>query len=76
MARTRKSSKEKLQERLLEAEEAIAKYEECLQHMKEEKKACEKELRALELEELMNIMNERNMSIDDVRKAIEDMGQV
>ena len=75
MARTRRSSREILQERLKEAEEAIAKYEECLQHMKEEKKACEKELHALELEELMNMMNEQNISVEGLRQMIKEMNQ-
>ena len=75
MARVRKSSREKLQEKLTEVQEAIRKYEECLQRMKEEKKEYERELKALELEELIGLMNERNMSVEDVKRVIEETGQ-
>ncbi|WP_147348006.1 hypothetical protein [Clostridium sp. AM58-1XD] len=75
MARVRKSSREKLQEKLMDVQEAIEKYEECLQRMKEEKKEYERELKALELEELIGLMNERNMSVEDVKRVIEETGQ-
>ena len=43
--------------------------------MKEEKKACEKELHALKLEELMNMMNEQNISVEGLRQMIKEMNQ-
>ena len=59
MARTRKTSREKLQEKLEEITEAMAKYEEGLEKLKAEKKECEKELHNLELQELLGLMSEK-----------------
>ncbi len=75
MARARKSNKEKLLEKLQEVQDAIEKYEECLGHMREEKNAYEKELKALEADELMGFMNERNLSVDDIKRIVEENGQ-
>lgn len=74
MARTRKTSREKLQEKLEEITEAMAKYEEGLEKLKAEKKECEKELHNLELQELLGLMSEKNMSVEDVKRVIGDIG--
>ncbi len=71
MARGRKCSREKLQERLLELQEAIEKQEENLNRLKAEKRECEKSIRSLETDELLELMARKNMTVDDVRSAIE-----
>ena len=71
MARGRKSSREKLTERLRELEEAIAKQEETLARLKAEKKECEKSLRSLETDELLDLMASKNLTVEDVKHVIE-----
>ncbi len=71
MARGRKSSREKLTERLRELEEAIARQEETLGRLKAEKKECEKSLRSLETDELLDLMASKHMTVEDVKHVIE-----
>lgn len=71
MARGRKSSREKLTERLRELEEAIARQEEPLGRLKAEKKECEKSLRSLETDELLDLMASKNLTVEDVKHVIE-----
>lgn len=71
MARGRKSSREKLTERLRELEETIARQEETLGRLKAEKKECEKSLRGLETDELLDLMASKHMTVEDVKHVIE-----
>ena len=71
MARGRKSSREKLTERLRELEEAIARQEETLGRLKAVKKECEKSLRSLETDELLDLMASKNLTVEDVKHVIE-----
>ncbi len=71
MARGRKCSREKLQERLSELQEAIEKQEDNLGRLKAEKRECEKTIRSLETDELLELMARKNMTVEDVRSVIE-----
>ncbi|HIZ79503.1 MAG TPA: hypothetical protein IAA17_06925 [Candidatus Lachnoclostridium stercorigallinarum] len=71
MARGRKCSREKLTERLRELEEAIARQEEALGRLKAEKKECEKSLRSLETDELLDLMARKNLTVEDIKHAID-----
>lgn len=76
MARGRKCSKDKLKERLEELRDAIEKQEEMLGKLKTEKKECEKAIRSLETDELLELMAQKNMTVEDVKTVIEGAGQV
>lgn len=71
MARGRKCSRERLQERLSELQEAIERQEENLGKLKAEKRECEKTIRSLETDELLELMARKNMTVEDVRSVIE-----
>ena len=76
MGRGRKCSKERLMERLKEIQESITKQEDIQAKLKAEKKECEQSIRNMETDELLELMAEKNMTVEDVRTAIEAREQV
>lgn len=75
MARgARKSPREKLQEKLINVNEAISRYSESLEQMKKEKKELEAELEKLELAELSAMLKEKKLSVNEVRELVSQAG--
>ncbi len=75
MARgARKSPKEKIQERLTDVNESIARYSECLEKMKQEKKELEAELEKLDIAELSAMLKERKLSVNEVMEMVSQAG--
>lgn len=75
MARgVRKSPKEKLEEKLVSVEEAIAQYGECLEKLRTEKKELEEELERLEIAELSAILKEKHLSVGELRDMVNQAG--
>ena len=75
MARgARKSPKEKIQERLTDVNVSIARYSECLEKMKQEKKELEAELEKLDIAELSAMLKERKLSVNEVMEMVSQAG--
>lgn len=75
MARgVRKNPKEKLQEKLINVEEAISQYSECLEKLQAEKKELEEELERLEIAELSAMLKEKHLSVSEVRELVNQAG--
>lgn len=75
MARgVRRSQREKLEEKLISVEEAITRYGECLEKLKNEKREIEEELERLEIAELSAILREKHLSVNDVKVMVNQAG--
>lgn len=72
MARgVRKTPLEKLQEELEEVERTIKQYSDATARQKEKKKELIEQIKLEQLNELSAMLEEKNMSIDDVKSMIE-----
>lgn len=72
MARgVRKTPLEKLEEELLETEGLIKQHSEIVSNLKTKKKGIEERIKIEKLNELSTLIEEKNMSIDDLRNIIE-----
>ncbi len=75
MARgVRRSQREKLEEKLISVEEAITRYGECLEKLKNEKKEIEEELERVEIAELSAILKEKHLSVNELRDMVNQVG--
>lgn len=68
----RKSQIEIFKDQLLFTTEKISKLEDQLKELKNTKKQLEKDLKICEMEELSNLLEEKNISVEEVRKLIEN----
>lgn len=72
MARgVRKTALEKLHEELIETEDFIKQYSEMVSKKKEKKKELLEAIRIEELNELSQMLEEKNMSIDELKTIID-----
>jgi len=67
----RKSPVEKLQEELYEVEESIKKYTGILSDFKEKRKVLMENIKLEKLKELSQMLEEKEMSVDDMKAMIE-----
>lgn len=75
MARgVRKSPKEKLEEKLLNVEDAISQYTQCLEKLKTEQKELMEELERMEIAELSAILKEKHLSVNELRDMVNQAG--
>lgn len=70
----RKSPREKLEEKLINVNDAIAQYTACLEKLKSQKRELEEELEKIEIAELSAILKEKNMSVDELREMVNQAG--
>lgn len=68
---TRRSAVEIINEQLTKVQESIAKKETELKELKNKEKELKAELKKTELDELIALMGEKDISVSDIRNLIE-----
>jgi methyl-accepting chemotaxis protein len=66
----RKSSLEKLQEELKSTQDAIEQYKSAIKTQEERVKQIQEEIKLEQLKELSTVLEENNMSIDELKELI------
>ena len=76
MARTRRTTMEKLEQELAELRDSIVHYEEALRTLKEkEKKLCQL-IETEQIKELLNVLKESHISIEELKEMLSKESEI
>ena len=72
--RHRRTRREKMEDELLQTEEAIRQYREAISAMEEKRRSLLGEIEAEHIREVTKLMKEKNLSVEQLKSMLGDVG--